>query len=53
MQKWVCTVCGYVYDPEEGDQDNGIEPGTTFEDIPDDWVCPECGADKDAFEPEE
>ena len=40
MEKWVCTVCGYVYDPEVGDPDNGVGPGTSFEDIPDDWVCP-------------
>jgi len=52
MQKMVCTVCGYVYDPEEGDPDSDIAPGTSFDDLPDDWVCPECGADKDAFEPE-
>jgi flavin reductase (DIM6/NTAB) family NADH-FMN oxidoreductase RutF/rubredoxin len=50
-QKWVCTVCGYVYDPAEGDPDGGISPGTAFEDIPDDWVCPVCGASKDEFEP--
>ncbi len=53
MQKMVCTVCGYVYDPEVGDPDSDIDPGTAFEDLPDDWVCPECGADKDAFEPED
>ena len=51
MQKWVCTVCGYVYDPEVGDPDGGIPPGTAFEDIPDDWVCPVCGVPKDMFEP--
>jgi len=49
MDKWECLVCGYVYDPEKGDPDNGIEPGTKFEDIPDDWVCPVCGAGKDQF----
>jgi rubredoxin len=49
MEKWVCEVCGYVYDPEKGDPDNGIAPGTAFEDIPDDWVCPECGAGKEEF----
>ena len=43
MKKYVCDVCGYVYDPEVGDPDNGIEPGTAFEDIPEDWVCPICG----------
>lgn len=53
MQKYICTVCGYVYDPEEGDPDGGIEPGTPFEDIPDDWVCPVCGATKEQFEAEE
>jgi rubredoxin len=53
MDKYVCTVCGYVYDPEEGDQDNGIEPGTKFEDLPDDWACPTCGAGKEDFEIEE
>jgi rubredoxin len=50
MEKWECMVCGYVYDPEKGDPDNGIEPGTPFEDLPNDWVCPECGASKDQFE---
>mgnify|MGYP003291108179 CR=1 FL=1 len=49
MKKDVCTVCGYVYDPEKGDPDNGIAPGTAFEDIPEDWCCPECGAPKDSF----
>jgi rubredoxin len=49
MEKWVCEVCGYVYDPEKGDPDNDVAPGTAFEDIPDDWVCPECGAGKDEF----
>lgn len=50
LEKWQCTICGYVYDPEVGDPDNGIAPGTSFEDIPDDWVCPECGVGKDMFE---
>ncbi len=50
MDKWKCTVCGYVYNPEEGDADGGIAPNTPFEDIPDDWVCPVCGASKDQFE---
>lgn len=49
MQKYVCDVCGYVYDPELGDPDNGISPGTPFEQIPDSWVCPICGAGKDQF----
>ena len=46
MKKYVCETCGYVYDPEVGDPDGGIEPGTAFEDIPDDWVCPLCGLGK-------
>ena len=50
MAKYQCTVCGYIYDPELGDPDGGIKPGTPFEDIPDDWVCPVCGASKDQFE---
>lgn len=50
MQKWRCTICGYVYDPEFGDADGGIAPGTKFEDIPDGWTCPVCGATKDSFE---
>lgn len=50
MAKWVCTVCGYVYDEAEGDLDSGIQPGTKFEDIPEDWVCPVCGVGKDQFE---
>lgn len=49
MKKYVCNVCGYVYDPEVGDPDGGIAPGTAFEDIPDDWVCPVCGVGKDQF----
>lgn len=47
--KYVCDVCGYVYDPALGDPDNGVQPGTEFEDIPDTWVCPECGVDKSNF----
>ena len=50
MSKYECMVCGYVYDSEKGDIDSGIEPGTLFEDIPDDWVCPVCGAPKNQFE---
>ena len=50
MSKYRCTVCGYIYDPENGDPDGGIEPGTPFEKLPDDWKCPVCGASKDAFE---
>ena len=51
MQKYVCDLCGYVYDPDEGDQDNGVEAGTAFKDLPDDWCCPLCGASKDDFSP--
>nr|WP_320049877.1 rubredoxin [uncultured Desulfuromonas sp.] len=51
MEKYVCTACGYVYDPAEGDPDSGIDPGTAFADIPDDWCCPVCGVSKDMFEP--
>lgn len=50
MEKWECQVCGYIYDPQEGDPDNGVDAGTSFEDLPEDWVCPECGASRDAFE---
>ena len=46
MQKYMCDLCGYIYDPEIGDSDGGIAPGTTFEDLPEDWVCPSCGAGK-------
>ncbi len=49
MDKYQCSVCGYIYDPEKGDPDGGIKPGTRFEDIPDDWTCPVCGASKDQF----
>ncbi len=52
MEKYVCQVCGYVYDPAEGDPDNGVAAGTAFADVPADWVCPVCGADKDSFSPE-
>lgn len=52
MDKYVCEICGYVYDPELGDPDNDIEPGTKFEDVPEDWLCPECGVGKDQFEKE-
>jgi rubredoxin len=50
MDKWVCEVCGWTYDPAEGDPDSGIESGTTFNDIPDDWICPACGVTKASFE---
>lgn len=53
MKTYVCNTCGYVYDPKEGDPDSGIAPGTAFEDIPDDWVCPVCGVSKEDFEAEE
>lgn len=53
MKKYVCDVCGWVYDPAVGDPDNGIAPGTAFEDLPDDWVCPLCGVGKDEFSPVE
>jgi rubredoxin len=49
MEKYVCTVCGYVYDPSVGDSEGGIEAGTSFEDLPDDWVCPVCGVGKEDF----
>jgi rubredoxin len=49
--KYECTVCGYVYDPAAGDPDSGIPAGTAFEDLPDSWVCPLCGAEKAKFEP--
>ena len=49
MKKYECSVCGYVYDPADGDPENGISAGTAFEDLPDDWVCPICGASKDEF----
>ena len=49
MQKYLCEVCGYVYDPSLGDPDNNIPPGTTFEKLPNDWVCPICGVSKDEF----
>ncbi|MFO7859693.1 MAG: rubredoxin [Desulfosalsimonas sp.] len=50
MDKYVCTICGYVYDPAQGDPDNGVAAGTSFEDLPDDWECPVCGAPKADFE---
>ncbi len=50
MDKWKCQICGYIYDPEKGDPDGGIEPGTAFGDLPDGWVCPVCGAGQDQFE---
>ncbi len=49
MKKYQCTICGYIYDESKGDPENGIVPGTLFEDIPQDWTCPECGVSKDDF----
>jgi rubredoxin len=51
MRKYRCTLCDYIYDPAKGDPDNGVAPGTPWEKLPANWVCPDCGADKDAFEP--
>lgn len=53
MKKYVCEVCGYEYDPAAGDPDNGIAPGTAFEDLPADWVCPVCGVGKEEFKAED
>jgi len=50
MDKWRCLVCGYIYDPLIGDPENEINPGTSFEQLPETWVCPECGVGKDQFE---
>lgn len=50
MKKYECVVCGYIYEEELGDADGGIAPGTKWEDLPEDWVCPVCGVDKDNFE---
>ncbi len=52
IMKWKCSICDYIYDPAKGDPENGVKPGTTFEAIPEDWVCPTCGATKDMFEKE-
>lgn len=52
MAKFKCNICGYVYDPEVGDGDNGIDAGTAFEDLPDDWVCPICAVGKEDFSEE-
>ncbi len=51
MGRWKCTVCGHIYDPRYGDPDGGVPPGTKFEDIPDDWVCPICGVPKSEYVP--
>lgn len=53
MQKYVCNLCGYIYDPRIGDPDNGVAAGTAFADLPPDWVCPDCGAGLEDFEPAE
>ena len=53
MDKYICIACGYVYDPELGEPNSGIEPGVTFEDLPDDWVCPLCGVGKTMFKKSE
>ena len=50
MKKYKCTLCGYIYDPAVGDPENGVKAGTAFENLPANWVCPECGAAKDEFE---
>jgi rubredoxin len=50
MDRYECTACGYIYDPANGDPDNAIPPGTSFEDLPEDWVCPQCGVSKDYFQ---
>ena len=53
MKKYLCNVCGYVYDPAAGDPGGGIKPGTAFESLPDNWVCPECGVGKSEFSPQD
>jgi rubredoxin len=50
MKKWDCVVCGFIYDEAEGLPDEGIEPGTAWNNVPEDWVCPDCGVGKDDFE---
>ncbi len=51
MRKYVCDECGWIYDPAKGDPEHGVPAGTAFENVPDDWVCPECGAGKSQFSP--
>jgi len=51
MKSYICTMCGYIYDPEKGDPDNGIAAGIEFEDLPNEWVCPSCGVGKELFKP--
>lgn len=53
MDKYVCTICGYIYDPEKGDPESRVKPGTLFKKLPEDWVCPVCRASKEEFEREE
>lgn len=53
MKKYICVPCGYIYDPENGDTDSDIDPGTLFEELPENWVCPSCGLGKEEFEAEE
>jgi len=53
MAKYECNVCGYIYDPAAGDPEAGVNPGTAFSDVPDSWVCPDCGVGKDEFSPVE
>lgn len=53
MKKYICVPCGYIYDPEVGDMDSDIDPGTLFEELPENWVCPSCGLGKEEFEAEE
>jgi rubredoxin len=50
MDKWTCSICGYVYDPVAGESDSGVAPNTPFESLPDDWICPICGVSKENFE---
>jgi rubredoxin-NAD+ reductase len=50
MKKWICTVCGYIYDEAKGDPEEGLAPGTRWEDVPEDWTCPDCGAGKNDFD---
>ena len=49
MDKYECNVCGYLYDPANGDPENGVQPGVSFDELPDDWICPVCGVSKDHF----
>ncbi len=52
MKKYICTICGYVYDEAAGDPDNGVAPGTPWENVPEDWTCPDCGVGKEDFQEE-